>query len=263
MSYEVHMRRITIANTKGGVGKSTTVANLGAALARMGKRVLLVDYDPQCSLSDFFMIDTDDADAMTIKDLLASPKFDPNDAIVEISKNLDLIPGHEEIRLFEHGFAQLQAQGKGGELALKKILDRIKGEYDYMIVDTPGTEGIFMHQALLAAPEVIVPIKSSDIDMKAAERFLEVIDVLSEDNSEIKVGGIVFTMHKKGSKTHKAFAENIFKGHELESCVYKTTIRDNVSLGTSSTVGKHIFDFQPNSIGAEDYMNLAREVDHV
>lgn len=255
------MKRITVANTKGGVGKSTTVANLSAGLARLGKRVLMVDYDPQCSLSDFFMIDTDDDDALTIKDLLASPKFDPNQAIVEISKNLDLIPGHEEIRLFEHGFIQMQAQGKGGELALKRILDRIAGPYDYVIIDTPGTEGIFMHQALLAAPEVIVPIKSSDIDMKAAERFLEVIEVLAEDNADIKVGGIVFTMHKKGSKTHKAFAENIFKGHELESRVYKTCIRDNVSLGTSSTVGKHIFDFQPSSIGAEDYMNLAREVD--
>ena len=247
------MKIIAIANGKGGVAKTTTTANLGAALARSGKRVLLVDMDPQQSLTDFFMIDTSDSDSVTIAELLMAPQLDPNGAIIPISKNLDILPGSENLASLDSALAKRT----DGALLLKKVLAKISG-YDYCIIDTPPNLSIFVQVALNAAKDLIIPLKPNDMDMKATERFLETVEVVKEDNVDLKVSGVVFTM-TKNSKTQGIFS-GMFKGHELESVVMKTKIRDNVKLGFSGAKGQDIFTFDPKSIGAEDYSNLAKEV---
>ena len=249
------MRRIAISNGKGGVGKTTTTANLGAALARAGKRVLLVDMDPQQSLTDFFMVDVEEPDAITLKDLLLSDKVNPNTAIVNLAKNLDLIPNREDISAFESAFSSL----KNGSFLLKVVLSKINGQYDYCLIDTPPSLNVFVDQSLVAAQDVLIPLKPNDVDMKATERFLTTVEAAKDINRDLKISGIVFTMVKTSSKAHHAFS-GIFRGDELEKVVLTTRIRDTVKLGVSSTKGQDIFQFDPKGIGAEDYNNLAQEV---
>jgi len=249
------MRRIAISNGKGGVGKTTTTANLGAALAREGKRVILIDMDPQQSLTDFFLVDVEGPDAVTLKDLLLSDKVDPNSAIVSLTKNLDLIPNREDIAAFETAFSSL----KGGPFLLRTLLSKIKGPYDYCLIDTPPSLNVFVDQSLIAAEDVLIPLKPNDVDMKATERFLSTVEAAKEMNPKLKISGIVFTMIKPGSKSHIAFS-GIFKGDELEKVVLETKIRDTVKLGITSTKGQDIFQFDPKGIGAQDYLKLAEEV---
>jgi chromosome partitioning protein len=249
------MRRIAISNGKGGVGKTTTTANLGAALALSGKKVLLIDMDPQQSLTDFFAVDVEDPDSVTLKDLLLSDKIDPNTAIVNLSANLDLIPNREDIAAFETAFNSL----KDGPYLLRNLLARIKGVYDYCLIDTPPSLNVFVDQSLIAAQDVLIPLKPNDVDMKATERFLSTVDAAKEMNPKLKISGIVFTMVKTASKAHSAFA-GIFKGDDLEKVVLSTKIRDTVKLGITSTKGQDIFQYDPKGIGAQDYMKLAQEV---
>jgi chromosome partitioning protein len=248
------MRRIAISNGKGGVGKTTTSANLGAALAREGYRVLLVDMDPQQSLSDFFMIDTTDPDSVSIAELIMTPQLDPSAAIVNISKNLDILPGSERLAALDGALLKLQ----GGTLRLKRVVAKLEASYDYCIIDTPPSLSVFVQTALMAAQDLIIPLKPNDMDMKATEHFLETVDLVKEDNQDLKVSGVVFTM-TKNSKTQDTFS-GMFKGHELESVVMKTKIRDTVKLGVSGAKGMDIFSFDPKGIGAQDYTNLAKEV---
>lgn len=246
---------ICVANTKGGVGKTTTTANLSAALARSGKSVLMVDYDPQESLGEFFCVDTSSPDALTIKDLLLSKTANPNDAVINIGKNLDLIPCHFELRAFEQTFQKLE----GGEKMLKAVIDRIDKRYDYIVIDTPASETIFFSQAAHAATDVLVPLKASNIDVKATVRFFELLSVSMDENPNLKLSGVVFTMVKSGAKTHEILKAKSFVG-EVGEKVMKTTIRNTVQLETSSIKGEHIFNVQPKGIGAGDYMSLAEEV---
>ncbi len=254
-SPESRMRKIAISNGKGGVGKTTTTANLGAALARQGKRVLLVDMDPQQSLTDFFMVDVESTDSVTLKDLLLSNKIDPTLAIVPLAPNLDLLPNREDIAAFESAFSQI----KDGHTKLKEVLSRIKTPYDYCLIDTPPSLNIFVDQSLIAAEDVLIPLKPNDVDMKATERFLSTVEAAKELNPTLKISGIVFTMVKTSSKSQAAFSQ-MFRGDDLERVVLKTRIRDTVKLGITSTQGKDIFDFDPKGIGAQDYHELALEV---
>lgn len=249
------MRRIAISNGKGGVGKTTTTANLGAALARQGKRVLLVDMDPQQSLTDFFAVDVEDTEAVTLKDLLLSSKLDPNQAVVNLAPGLDLLPNTEDVAAFESAFSSL----KNGSYLLREVLARISGPYDYCLIDTPPSLNVFVTMSLVAAQDVIIPLKPNDVDVKATERFLTTVEVAKDLNSDLKISGIVFTMVKTSSKCQAAFA-NVFRGDELESAVLKTKIRDTVKLGVTSTKGTDIFQFDPKGIGSQDYANLAQEV---
>ena len=248
------MRKIAISNGKGGVGKTTTAANLAAALSKEGKKVLLVDMDPQQSLTDFFMVDVTEEGTITISELLITPQLDPNQAIINISKNLDLLPGSERLAAFDGALSKM----KDGPLRLKLLLAKITENYDYCIIDTPPSLSVFVQIALNAAQDVIIPLKPNDMDAKATGHFLETVEIIKEDNPELKVSGVVFTM-TKNSKTQDAFSK-MFDGHELEKVVMKTKIRDNVKLSVSGNKGLDIFSFDPKSIGAEDYKNLAKEV---
>ena len=223
-------------------------------MAREGFKVLLIDFDPQQSLSDFFMIDTTDNDSVSIAELVMTPQLDPNGAIINISKNLDIIPGSERLAALDGALLKLQ----DGTLRLKRVLSKVEANYDYCIIDTPPSLSVFVQTSLMAAQGIIIPLKPNDMDMKATEHFLETVDLVKEDNPELKVSGIVFTM-TKNAKSQEAFA-GMFKGHELENCVMKTKIRDTVKLGVSGSKGMDIFSFDPKGIGAQDYTNLAKEV---
>ncbi len=250
------MRRIAISNGKGGVGKTTTTANLGAALARQGKSVLLIDMDPQQSLTDFFALNVEAGGALTMKDVLLSDKFDPNDAIQNIAPNLDIIPNTEDIAAFEDVFSKI----KSGYYSLRGVLDKIKKNYDYCLIDTPPSLNVFVTLSLVAANEVFIPLKANNVDLNATERFLGTLEAAREMNPNLKVTGVVFTMVKKSSKAQELFSKKIFEGHDFEACVFKTKIRDTVKLGISSTKGLDVFRYDPKGIGATDYNALAKEV---
>lgn len=250
-------KRIAICNGKGGVGKTTTTANLGAALARSNKKVLLVDMDPQQSLTDFFMVEIEGDDSITLKDILTNTKFNPTDAIVEIANGLDLLPITEDAAIFADALSKSPSSPFQLKNAISKILET--KDYDYVLIDTPPSLSIFVDLCLAAATDVMIPLKANDVDMKATEKFLNTIEAAKEINPELQVNGIVFTMVKKGSKIHDTFA-NMFEGMDLEAKVCDTKIRDSVKLGASSSKGVDIFSFDPKGIGADDYKKLAQEV---
>ena len=249
------MKIIAVSNGKGGVGKTTTTANLGAALTRCGLKVLLIDLDPQLSLTDFFLIDITSPDSITIKDVLLSNKIDPNVAIIPVLTNLDIIPNGEEMDAYVETFQRL----KNGPFLLKSALSRIRTNYDVCLIDTPPSLSFYTDMSLIAADKILMPLKPSEVDAKATERFLTTVEAAKEINPTLEIAGIVFTMVKSSKGKQKKFVD-IFKGDELEKVVLKTKIRDTVGLGVSSTKGQDIFQFDSKSIGASDYNDLALEV---
>lgn len=252
---------IAIANSKGGVGKTTTVANLGAALSRLGKKVCFIDYDPQCSLTNFFDIDlspsTNNELPLTVLDLVLTDRIDPKLAIVSIDDNLDIIPCHKALNNYESAFQQ---DIKRARLFLKRSIDKLKNDYDYILIDSPGAVNTFLEQTVAAANDVLIPIKASDMDVKATAEFLNDLDQFKDRGQIGAVSGILFTMIKSNSKTHEKYIKTIFSDDALEDKVLNATIRDNAFLATSSASGNHIFGYRPKSIGAEDYLKVAEEV---
>ena len=139
------------------------------------------------------------------------------------------------------------------------MLDRITSHFDYCLIDTPPSLSSFVELSLVAANEILLPLKANEIDVKATEKFLNTVDAIKDINPNLSVSGIVFTMIKKGSKSQEIYTK-MFVGHELEEKVCETKIRDTVKLGLSSTKGADIFSFDPKGIGSQDYKKLAQEV---
>jgi chromosome partitioning protein len=245
---------LAIANQKGGVGKTTTAINLASALARRGKRTLLVDIDPQSNSSVVFcevhqvLLSTYDA--------LVNPQVPMRDVIEHTSvPHLDLAPAKISL-------AKLESQ-LAGELdapfRLKDALASIQGEYDVIIVDTPPALGIATVNALVASTHLLVPIQASYFALEGTDDLLETVEkVKSRANPGLKIIGVLITLVDKRTKLSKDITAQIRK--VFANNVFKTTISKSVRLEESPAYRESIFTFAPNSSGAAEYYRLSEEV---
>ncbi len=255
-------RVVAVLNQKGGVGKTTSTVNLGAALAESGRRVLLVDLDPQSNLSLHFGVEPDE-DALTVYDLLLDPSSRAADAVVQARPGLHFIPSVTELALAEGSLAALPDMQRTLERALAPIL----ADYDAVLLDCPPSLGVLTVNALTLAHEVIVPMQAQYLALRGLEKLLATVHLVSQGlNPALRVRGILLCMHEGQSSHGKAVVEEMrthleqYRGSDLpwSDCeVLMPPVRRNVKLAEAPSFGKTIFDYAPACAGASDYRAIA------
>jgi len=239
-------RIIAVVNHKGGVGKTTTTLNLGKALSLQGKKVLLIDIDPQANLSQSVGIDDPER---SLYDSLCNNQHLP---IIEIGTNFFICP--TDLELSE---AEIKLQSDvNGYFQLKKLLKN--QSFDFVLIDCPPSLGVLTINALVAANELIIVVQSEYLAVKGLQTIMRLTDRLKENlNPTLKVTGLLLTQ-LNNTVFRKSIAQTVrtvYEGNVLES-----SIRQNIALGEASSQSKTIFDYSPDSHGAEDYMKLAIEI---
>lgn len=248
-------RIIAIANHKGGVGKTTTTINLGTALAKLKKKVLLVDVDPGAHATYGLGILAHRREK-TVYDLMKGKA--PLDEIkVEIAldqESLDLIPA--SIELAE---AEVQLSGfPGREFLLKEALNGVRS-YDYVLIDCPPSLAVLTLNAMVAAKEVFIPLQTEYLAMQGLGKLLETVRIVKHRlNRDLEVTGVLATRYDKRKILNREVVNRI-KEHFGDK-VFNVLIRENISLAESPSHGLTIFEYFPDSYGAADYMALAKEV---
>ncbi len=253
-------RIIGILNQKGGVGKTTTSANLGASLAALGKRILFVDMDPQGNLSAHLGV---------------APKQDETDKPVPEKSIYDVLKGHKQIgEVIQHRSDNIDIVGSslflsaadlelggvvGRELILKRALSKIKDNYDFVIIDCPPALGLLSLNALAAAESVIIPVQSEYLALHGVRQLLDTIDQVRQVyNQELIVEGVLICLHDNRRRLARAVADTIRS--YFGELVFDIVIRTNVALAEAPANGQTIIEYAPKSSGAEDYAELAKEV---
>jgi len=245
---------ISIANQKGGVGKTTTAINLSAGLAAEGKHVLLIDADPQANASSGLGVDIRNL-KHTIYECLVSG-LDPNPAIrpTEV-KNLDIIPSHIDLVGAEIEMLQLENR----ELVLKHTLARIKKKYDYIIIDCSPSLGLITVNCLTASDSVIIPVQAEFFALEGIAKLLNTIKIIkSQLNPNLKIEGFLVTMYSAQLRLSQQVYQEV-KRHFGE-LVFDTVIARNVRLSEAPSHGLSVIDYDPTSKGARNYRQLAREI---
>src|SRR6185369_12631029 len=258
------MRIIALMNQKGGVGKTTTTVNLGAALAELGQRVCLVDLDPQAHLTINYGMDPT-ADTVNLYNVLINDRSFL-EAVHKIDDNIALVPSSIDLAAAEIELVSVI----GRETLLKEKLEQAQHDFDFILFDCPPSLGLLTINALAIATEVIIPMQPHFLALQGVAKILETVQQVSQRmNPLLKVSGIVLTMFDSQTKlSNEVVAElNRFiaeaQGHDLpwsKARVFGTKIRRNIKLAESPSFGQHILKYEPTSNGATDYRSLAREV---
>lgn len=241
-------RVIAIANHKGGVGKTTTVSNLGAALALRGKRVLLIDLDPQRNLTDSL---TTEESETTIYDAMIDECPLP---VLSIGENLDLCPSEVYLARAE---SELSTE-IGKETILKRLLAPVLDRYDYILLDTPPSLGLLTINALASATDLYLTLTAEALPLRGLDMLNEIVsEVKRTINPEIDIKGVIITRYQS-RRLNKDIVENI--SSRYGDSLFKTRIRENISIAESPLSRSSIFAYEPKSRGAQDYLSLADEV---
>ncbi|MBP2002351.1 chromosome partitioning protein [Paenibacillus shirakamiensis] len=245
---------IAVANQKGGVGKTTTSVNLGAGLATIGKKVLLVDIDPQGNTTSGIGINKADV-ANCIYDVLINDVH-PGEAIVSTRiEGLDMIPATIQLAGAEIELVPTISR----ELRLKKSLQQVKAKYDYIIIDCPPSLGILTINSLTAADSVIIPIQCEYYALEGLSQLLNTVRLVQKHlNTSLQIEGVLLTMFDARTNLGIQVIEEVKKYFQQK--VYKTVIPRNVRLSEAPSHGQSIITYDPRSKGAEVYLELAKEV---
>jgi len=256
-------RVVALLNQKGGVGKTTSTVNLGAALARYGQRVLLIDLDPQSNLSLHFGVESG-SEQRTIRDLLLDPTCRVEDCVQSARPGLDFIPAVTELALVEGELAQHE----GMQSVLRSKLEPVYGNYDVVLLDCPPSLGVLSVNALTVADEVFVPMQAHYLPLRGLEKLLQTVHLVSQGlNPTIRVTGILLCMHD-GSSSH---AQAVIGEIEAQLAQFRATdvpwsaatvldppVRRNIKLAEAPSFGQTIFDYAPRCPGADDYRRIVK-----
>jgi len=243
------MKKIVIANHKGGVGKTTSSINISAGLAKKGKNVLIIDTDPQSNLTESFGIFD------PIKDLyLSFSKGEPL-PIINVKKNLSIVPNSLNFSGIELEIAGRMPR----EIILKELMAGLDKTYDYCIIDCPPSLGLITLNALVAADEVYIPMEAEFLAYRGIDSIVGIINLVKKHfNPGLMIKGVFFTKYNEQRVLTKEI-KNQIKGYFGDNLM-KTAIRVNVALAEAQSSGKDIFEYDPNSNGAKDYMSLVNEI---
>ena len=245
---------IAVANQKGGVGKTTTVLNLAAALAESGMNVLAVDFDPQGNMSSGFGIDINNLKYSVYEAIMG--QCEPSEAVSETySKNLDLMASNMELSGAEIELLDIEER----EFALKKCLNKIGKKYDYILIDCPPSLSLLTVNALTAADSVMIPIQCEYYAMEGLSQMLKSVGLIRKRlNKGLKVNGILFTMYDGRNNLSGQVVESVRSA--LKEYIYETIIPRNVRVAEAPSYGMPVTEYDPHSSGAENYRKLAAEL---
>ena len=242
-------KTITICNAKGGVGKTTSTASIGACMAMMGRKVLLIDLDGQANLTLYFMPNADDIEVSIFDSMVEGVPL----PIHNVKENLDLVPSSIEMASAEISMTNLIAR----EQILNKLLCMVKDRYDYILIDCPPSLGIVTTNAFLAADEIFVPMTPELLPLKGMRMLDNFIATLKQVKPSVCLSG-VFTTRFNNRRLNKV-VENAVRSR-YKDIMLNTRIRENITLAESAGSGKSIFEYDANSNGAKDYKALTEEI---
>ena len=247
-------KAIAIFNQKGGVGKTTTNINLAACLSLMDKKVLILDIDPQGNTTSGMGISKKGL-RNTMYEILVDDKLDPRKAIIHTNiKNLDIILASVQLAGAEIELVQLE----GREKRLKKALNKIKDDYDYVFIDCPPSLGLLTINSLTAVDSVLIPIQCEFYALEGVSQLMSTIELVKKNlNPDLEIQGVILSMFDGRTNLSIQVVEEVKK--YFREKVYSTVIPRNVRLAEAPSFGMPITEYDPRSKGAEAYRDFAEE----
>jgi chromosome partitioning protein len=245
---------ISLANQKGGVGKTTSSINLAAALAQLGKRVLLVDADPQANTSSGLGIEIQHLDNTVYECLING--IDPTTAILPTSTdNLFLIPSHIDLVGAEIEMLNLDNR----ENILKRVLAPLRAQFDYILIDCSPSLGLITINALTASDSIIIPVQCEFFALEGIAKLLNTIKIIKSNlNPTLRIEGFLLTMYDARLRLSAQVHDEVRR--HFGDLVFNTVIARNVRLSEAPSHGMSVLEYDRNSKGAKNYTNLAKEL---
>jgi len=257
------MQIFVIANQKGGVGKTTTVLNLGASLARKGKKVLVVDLDPQANLSSGLgftkqfdkksWTGAEEAPYKSIYDVLINQAPLSKVFVMTNQKNLMLVPSHLSLAGAEIEMVNMLTR----ETLLKKAISEFKEDFDYVLIDCPPSLGLLTINALTASDQLIIPIQCEYFALEGLGQLIETTKLIRGINPDLQIGGVILTMFDSRTRLSTNVVDDVREYFKDKS--FKTVVPRNVRLSEAPSFGQTIFEYDNTSTGAHAYEQLATE----
>ncbi|MDB2613915.1 AAA family ATPase [Chlamydiales bacterium] len=242
---------ICFSNHKGGVGKTCSTCNIGAGLAQLGKKVLMVDLDPQANLTlslGYGNVKVNLYNCLTDKAHIS-------DSICNVTENLDLVPSSLDLAGAE---VELSSEA-GRETILKGVLDPVMDKYEFILIDCPPSLSLLTMNAFTVANEVYVPVQAQFLSLVGMDKLTEVIKKVKKRlNNKVDIGGFIITQFDPRMVSHQEVES--FVVESFKEKVFKTRIRNNISLAEAPSQGKDIFRYKSRSNGADDYRSLCVEI---
>lgn len=252
---------ITVCNQKGGTSKTTSCVNLGIGLAMEGKKVLLIDSDPQGSLSiSLGYSEPDEMEntlATVMMNIVNDEEFCLDDVLIHHDEGVDILPANIELSAIEVSLVNVMSR----ELILRQLIERIKGDYDFIIIDCMPSLGMMTINALACADAVLIPVQAAYLPVKGLQQLIKTIGrVKRQLNPKLKIEGILLTMVDNRTNYAKDICAMVYEAYSSSIKVFKTEIPLSVRAAEISAEGSSIYKYDPKGKAAYAYRELTKEV---